>query len=501
VSTAISAADEQAFRTVLARRLGLTLEGCTAAALTELLRCRVGERGMSRESYLGRLETDGSWDEVRALARALTVPETYFLRNPEQFLALAEVVLPQRMGAAGATGRLRLLSVGCASGEEAYTLAMVVRDVVPARSWQVSIVGVDINELVLQTARRGRYGPWALRAVPDHLRQRWFRSDGQTMVLDEEIRRAVRFVERNLVDDDAELWVPDAYDVIFCRNVIMYLTPECGRTLLDRMIRSLAPGGFLFMGHAESLRDRGAALEVHHTHGTFYYRRHRGPPDAVMRSSGSVTSLDHQHHRSDDWMASIAAANGRIRALVDDRRAPAPAATSARARSVAPGWARALELMERECFADALSEVESCPAEVRDRPDGMVLRAALLVQCGRMALAEEVCGLLLDRDGLNAGAHYLLGLCHESRGDADGAVDHDRMAVYLDPTFAMPRLRLGILARRRGDVDSARRELGLAQTLLAREERHRILLFGGGFARPALIALCRAELATCRVAP
>jgi chemotaxis protein methyltransferase CheR len=95
---------------------------------------------------------------------------------------------------------------------------------------------------------------------------------------------------------------------------------------------------------------------------------------------------------------------------------------------------------------------------------------------------------------LNAGAHYLLALCRESAGDRQGALDHDRAAIYLDPGFAMPRLHLGLMARRGGDAEGARRELGEALLLLRREDISRLLLFGGGFGREALISLCRGEL-------
>jgi len=101
---------------------------------------------------------------------------------------------------------------------------------------------------------------------------------------------------------------------------------------------------------------------------------------------------------------------------------------------------------------------------------------------------------LLECDELNSGAHYLLALCRESAGDSQGALEHDRAAVYLDPSFAMPRLHLGLMARRAGDAQTAHRELGQALVLLKREDTSRLLLFGSGFGRDALIALCLAEL-------
>jgi chemotaxis protein methyltransferase CheR len=101
---------------------------------------------------------------------------------------------------------------------------------------------------------------------------------------------------------------------------------------------------------------------------------------------------------------------------------------------------------------------------------------------------------LLSIDELNAGAHYVLALCREQAGDRDAAAEYDRIAAYLDPAFAMPRLHLGLLARRSGDRDAARREFAQALMLLRGEDASRLLLFGGGFHRDGLIALCESSL-------
>jgi chemotaxis protein methyltransferase CheR len=123
-----------------------------------------------------------------------------------------------------------------------------------------------------------------------------------------------------------------------------------------------------------------------------------------------------------------------------------------------------------------------------------LLRAVLLTHGGDLVAAETLCREVLALDELSSGAHYLTALCREDAGDRPGALEHDRIAAYLDPTFAMPRLHLGLLARRAGDHAAARGELGEALSLLEREDPLRLLLYGGGFGRPGLLALCRAEL-------
>jgi chemotaxis protein methyltransferase CheR len=127
--------------------------------------------------------------------------------------------------------------------------------------------------------------------------------------------------------------------------------------------------------------------------------------------------------------------------------------------------------------------------------DALLLRAVLLTSSGDLEGAEGVCARILERDELNAEAHYLRALCREHAGDPPAAADHDRYALYLDPTFAMPRLHLGLLAKRGGDLEAARRELSRG------EEGSRILMLGGGFTRDALLDVCRAELAACGGTP
>jgi chemotaxis protein methyltransferase CheR len=122
------------------------------------------------------------------------------------------------------------------------------------------------------------------------------------------------------------------------------------------------------------------------------------------------------------------------------------------------------------------------------------LEATLLTHSGRLDAAEDACLRLLLADEFNAGAHYVLALCREHAGQRERACEHDRVAAYLDPDFAMPRLHLGLLAGREGDHTAARNELQQALRLLKREDPSRLLLFGGGFNREALMALCLSKL-------
>ncbi|TMH05962.1 MAG: tetratricopeptide repeat protein [Betaproteobacteria bacterium] len=223
-------------------------------------------------------------------------------------------------------------------------------------------------------------------------------------------------------------------------------------------------------------------------------------PPTMLPADTAGPALAAAVEGADSWVEAIGQAAERIRALA----ARAGTASPRKAPSASENWqlavGRALELLREERFADALELVQALPpASARDT-EVLLLHAVLLVHNGRLADAENLCHRLLALDELNAGAHYVLALCREGAADGHGAAERDRFAAYLDPAFAMPRLHLGLLARRAGDREAQRRELGQALSLLQREDASRLLLFGGGFGREALIALCRAELRACGAA-
>jgi chemotaxis protein methyltransferase CheR len=481
------------FRRAIAERLGLSFDDSKDETLAEVLGRRAAAFGCDPARYPRELATfPHDADELAALAGDLTVPETYFFRNIEQFHALAEAVVPARVKERGHPGTLRVLSAGCASGEEAYTLAMILRDLEPG--WDAEILAVDVNPAGLERARRAQFSRWSLRETPADMQDRWFQVRPRGVELDETIRAAVRFERHNLVAEDPALWAAARYDVVFCRNVLMYFTPERARAVVARITRALAPDGFLFLGHAETLRGLSQEFHLCHTHETFYYRRRSAPLVPIVPVAHAAAERAPAVPRgdaSDAWVDEIRRASERVARLA--------AAVPARAPGVAAStWSldAARELLREERFADAVRAVDDLPAEADGDPDVLLLRSVVLVHAGEVERAEHACERLLAADDLSAGAHYVLALCRESTGDLAGAVEHDRMAVHLDPGFAMARLHLGLLARRAGDAPAMRRELDAAAALLEREDASRLLLFGGGFNRATLIALCRADTPT-----
>ncbi len=499
------------FRDVVSNRLGLACDESTLDQLATLLRSRMLALGcQSISSYIGRVvSSDPPPNELRVLAESLTVAETYFFRHFDHFRAIVEVILPERIRAQTSQRRLRILSAGCSTGEEPYTVAILVREHFPnLASWDVEIRGIDVNASSITKAKQAHYSEWSLRETPDRLRQRYFRQEGKDFVLDDAIRSMVFFEERNLLHEDPTFWRPAALDVVFCRNVSMYFTPGAMRDAITRPARALAPGGFLLLGPAETLRGISQVFHLRHSHDAFYYQlktldEMREVP-TVPRAQVSVPQaapLLSEVMVDASWLDAIFRASDRIAAL-SQRAATAqsgsvgttptrPAETALR-----PSYdlVHATELFRQEKFRDAIDVLRSLPHEAQADTDAQLLLAVVLAQKGEVAECEQVCRRVLSLDELNAGAQYLMALCREHAGDRHAAWEHDQTATYLDATFAMPHLHMGHLARGWDQLEAARREFNQALILLAREDASRILLFGGGFNREALVQLCRAEL-------
>jgi len=330
-------------------------------------------------------------------------------------------------------------------------------------------------------------------------------------VLVDAIRSTVAFELRNVLEDDPGFWCHGRFDIIFFRNVTIYFAPATAKAVIARMSQSLAPGGFLFLGPSETLRGVSSDFHLLHTRDAFYYQ-HRRPEEMIppTRQARATTPLPTEMPRSADaapgasWVEAIGQATARVAATTQPKRSVLIPQAHRRPHREPRAPSRkvsrlevAQELVRQERFDEAMAALRALPAGSAADAEMLLLRAALLTNRGSTIEAQEVCRQILQIDELSAGAHYLLALCTEHAGAPHTAVEHDQTAIYLDPAFAMPHLHLGMMTKRRGDLTTARSALQRALTLLEQEHPSRILLFGGGFSREALLQLCRAELRTC----
>jgi len=215
--------------------------------------------------------------ELEAATEALTTNETYFFRDPEQLRSFSEEILPALAGARGSERRLRVWSAACSTGEEAYTAAILLRSSGLFSGWDVRVFGSDIARRVLAVARSGCYGHHAFRGVGAEAMIRWFRPEGDRWAVEDSIRETVSFGHLNLLDSAAVEQV-EPVDCIFCRNVLIYFDIPTRRRVLASIHRRLRPGGYLLLGHSESLLHVTADFEMAQLKGDLAYRKPEARP-------------------------------------------------------------------------------------------------------------------------------------------------------------------------------------------------------------------------------
>ena len=421
-------------------------------------------------SYLALLTaTAGDGSERQALLDEVTIPETHFFRNPPQIRALRTHVLPELLRQAKTTKRLRIWSAGCSTGEEPYTLAMLIRELLPANAgWDVRIIATDISTRALSAAREARYGERAFVMTDPIDQQRFFYLDadrGQYVVRDE-VRDMVELRHHNLVTE-APPFAPGEVDVILCRNVTIYFDRATTKRLMSRLHGCLRDGGYLFLGHAETLWQVSDAFSLVPLGDAFVYRRGDDPANRRAVLPDRRTENEPRPTRADRRRGPV------------DRRHPAGAPTAPAQRTAMPP-----------------AEPDALLAE----PDPMVaVRTA--VATGNYVEAADLAAEVTTATPLRAEAHYLHGVALTNLGrDADALVVL-RKAVYLDPHDGFAHFMLGGALERCGERVAAARSYRAAATTLGSRPLDSVAPELGGRSVAELAVLCqqlarRAEEAT-----
>lgn len=444
--------DVERLRAVIAERAGATVRDDDLGSLGVLLDERMRSLGCtSFDEYLVTLQHP---DELAALVHRIVAGETYFFRSPAQFRALETIF--QRWKRQGRAAP-RILSAGCATGEEAYSIAILVQ-----RYWKLadaSIIGVDIDPARLALAEAGRYSSWSLRAIDPTLRSTYFRRVGRRYEVVKAIRSSVRFHRWNLVRPVISF---GQLDVIFCRNVMIYFDVEAASQLAVQLAAALAPDGYLFTSHAERLDVVG--VETRRFDEAFVHAR-----------ANTSTSRHAPSPASEPVVASPARAR---------RKASSSSAESNQHTEVRE---EVITLLHRERYREALSVLESVPHRGVRLEE---MRAGLLFATGALDDATRLARRLRSSSRV---ANLVAGLCAEARGDRATAEFEYRLATQGPVCIAVAHMRLGLLLAER-DPDAAVRQLRVAREQLAAESVAMVLLFGGGFGVEALQALCTARI-------
>lgn len=464
---------------LVARRLGLHFPLDRVGELKRGLTDAAEELGLGSAEVCARNLVDGKLgaSEMDVVASHLTIGETYFFRGDETFTALSRHVIPALVRARrGREQRLRIWSAGCCTGEEAYSLAILLRQLVPdIDDWHITILATDLNPKFLRRATEGVYGQWSFRGTPESFRERYFSTtpDGR-FVLEPEIRRMVTFAPLNLAENvfPSLATGTNAMDLILCRNVLMYFTPEQARRVAHNLKTSLGRDGWLIVAPCEVSRSLFPSLEPVSLEGAILYRRNEA--SETVQPPLSLPAA------TDGASAEVSAAmpprgSSRIRWRARSSRGTPSAAAPALA---------AMPLRAAVRAAGAGGTVDSAT------------RAREAANQGRLTEALAWCDQWIVEDRLDAEAHYVRAMVLLERGDHDEARIALQKSAYLEPAAIMTSFALGNLERGLGRRNVALLHYRNTLKLLERTNSEAEIPCSEGISAPQLSALVRDLLAT-----
>ncbi|HZL45844.1 MAG TPA: CheR family methyltransferase [Opitutaceae bacterium] len=414
--------------------------------------------------------------QLQVLASHLTIGETYFFRDKQTLEALAENILPELIRARrGHEQRLRIWSAACCSGEEPYSLAILLHQSLPdLQDWQVTITATDINARFLHKAAAGIYGEWSFRNAPAGLKERYFNrtADGRYAIVPE-IKKLVTFAYLNLVEDVYPSLATDtnAMDLIFCRNVLMYFTPPQVRKVIGNLRRTLVEGGWLVVSPSEASHALFPQFVSVNFPGAIFYQKSDATPRTEQRWTPAPLSdiagfVAPATEAPLPWAPPALPAQPSPVLLPED---PAPAETSPAPYAVAESF------YHQGRYAEAVDTLVASFARHAPDPQAFSLLARALANQGKLADALAWCDRWIAADKLDPAGHYLRAVVLLERGDPEQARSSLQRALYLHPDFVLAHFTSGNLARSRGKAGEADKYFANALRLLRGHEPNDLL--------------------------
>jgi chemotaxis protein methyltransferase CheR len=429
----------------IAERMGLHFPEERWPDLARGLKAAVQELGFEHPDACVRWLKDRELTPrlIETLASHLTVGETYFLRDPASFETLKREILPPLVARRSEAGRtLRLWSAGCCTGEEAYSLAITCARTLPdLRTWNVSILATDINPKFLAKATAGVYSEWSFRGAPGWLREQFFSpAPDKRLAIDSAVKNLVYFDYLNLAEDVYPSLHnhTNSMDVIFCRSVLMYFTPDHQRRVVAGLLGCLVDGGYLLVNPAEANASLFPMFTTENIGGVILFRR-TSQPTRVESSPARISP------------------------------APAPPVRVVPAEPVPP-----------------ITPIRASPRE-----DPLVVARTCANQ-GRLEEALASCQDAIAADRTNLAAHFLYAtICHEL-GRLEETIAALGKVLYIDQDFILAHHALGGLYKRLGKKKESKRHLAVALDLLAARSRDEIVPESDGMTCGRLVESVRA---------
>jgi chemotaxis protein methyltransferase CheR len=474
-------------RDLLERKTGLYITDDKLDRLEEPFKDLYAALSPSSPGDILRAIDAGGADGIRfldQLVAAVATNETYFFRIPAHFETLKDYLLPEIVAKKKSRGEktLRIWSAGCSTGEEPYSIAILLLDHFPELlSWEIKILATDIDLDALARAGEGIYRPWSFRGVkPEMIRKYWQPVAGDFYRVDDRVRAPVTFGALNLESDVYP--APDSgtndLDIVFCRNVTIYFRPHTIRKILRRFHDCLVEGGFLLTGAAEYSRENYQDFEARVFPETVIYQRPAVKPVVAAPSPMTWT-----------WHAPLPRPKPRAAAPAIEK---VPAAEKSAPEDL---LAKTVELIAKGELDTALVQLAGLAEKIPKDARVSFLLGQLAADRQHLAEAAYWLHRTIVLDPLNLWAHYSLALLWMEEGKMDEALGAFKKTIYIDQNFALGHFYLGKIHKAQGRTGPARRSFAAAKSLLASASLSENLRGADGITGRQLLTLVEGELA------
>jgi chemotaxis protein methyltransferase CheR len=456
---------------------------------------RMTSRGIDTpEAYHALLLRDG--DELLQLVGLLTVNETYFYREPEHLKLVSEKLLPELMAERN-NRPVRILSAGCSTGEEPYSIAMMLRDRFGADSERLfAITGVDIDSGAIAAARKGVYGKGSFRGMDNAVLERHFEPVGPgSFQVKDSVRQQVVFEMVNLLGSSYpnRMHLPD---IIFYRNVSIYFPEPVQREIFGRLAGLLNEGGFLLVGATETIHHDVGILSLTERDSLFYYRK--TPPlvfkdrRTANRNSALTEELRNRPRQSGPVHAAKQKSAQKQTSVGHVQKQP----QSFLQEDMRESFDTALKFARNNQPDAALGILEDIVKHDKTFAKAYSLKGSLLLSASRFDEAQSVCDFVLSLDPLCLEAYLMLGIIARHKGSDDDAFRRFREAIYLDPSCWLAHFYTAEILSAQRDIKRARSSYEAAVRLLEKGsvKEHGEEFFPLSFNAEQFIVVCRHKL-------
>ena len=440
--------------------------------------------------------------EFKELMNLVTINETSFFRFPSQFEALSTMVVPEILAGKSKMNRaFRAWSAGCSTGEEAYSIAIsLLGSDLSETEVAAEVLGTDVSTQALDRACEGVYRAKALSNLPQSIAQQWFEpvpGGHRPVAL---VRDMVRFSYHNLIKEPYPQELVGNWDVIFCRNVTIYFKFESTQRVVNNFFEALNPGGYLFIGHSETLTSITDRFEVIDADGVFLYRKPR--PRRHISFDEVVAERARSKHgpaaRGLFGQAQLTFGGDGVTGARAEVGAGTLASGEEPARSADQLLAEAYQLLEQGRPSDARAVADQVLALDPESTEALIVRAYTHADDGDLDAAIAEVRQVLDMDPLVAPAHYILGLIYKRQGDTAAALEAFRRTIYVDGDFVLAHFNLANLHKSQGSFEEACREFRNTLSSLKASPEGSWTAFLGGFRADLLAQTCERSLIECQ---